>query len=258
VLKLDQINLLIKKVQEAGDIAISLQKQGLKVENKPDGSLVTNADKTLDKFLTNVIREDLKNNDLIISEEDVAEGNSPTVTLGQSFWSIDPIDSTKSFINNNPFYCITIAYIENQEPTFGIIYAPATKELWYGAKDLGAFKIVGNELQKQITTRKIPSSGALLMSSEEQITRADIIEKLNIVEELKIPSAIKFCYIADGRADYYVRKRNKACDWDISAGHAIILSAGGVLNFVSPDENFQYGIPPYLAPCLIAKGDTSK
>lgn len=258
MLKVDQINLLIKKVKEAGDIAILLQKQGLKVENKPDGSLVTNADKSLDKFLSQVIREELKNNDLIISEEDVAEGNSPTVEVGQSFWSIDPIDSTKSFINNNPFYCITIAYIENQVPTFGIIYAPATQELWYGVKDLGAFKIIGDGLPKQITTRKVPNGGAVLMSSEEQITRAEIIEKFHIVEEIKIPSAIKFCYIADGRADYYVRKRNKACDWDISAGHAIIESAGGVFNFLTPDENFQYGIPPYLAPCLMAKGDKSK
>ena len=63
MLTVDQINLLIKKVKEAGDIAILLQKQGLKVENKPDGSLVTNADKSLDKFLSQVIREELKNND---------------------------------------------------------------------------------------------------------------------------------------------------------------------------------------------------
>ncbi|MFL1780434.1 3'(2'),5'-bisphosphate nucleotidase CysQ [Candidatus Hepatincolaceae symbiont of Richtersius coronifer] len=250
----NKIDILLQYTKEAGDLAKQLKEVDLIIEKKLDNSFVTNADKALDLFLTTAIREKLCNHDLIISEEDVSLTNPLIASINAGFWSIDPIDSTKSYLNKDPNYCINIAYIENNIPIFGLIYAPETETMWYGSLKYGAFKQIKNAHAQQIFVRKIPTSGAVLMSSEEQITPKDILKKLNIVNEIKIPSAIKFCHIAEGEADYYIRKRNKACDWDIASGHALIIAAGGSVNFMEEHANFRYGIPPYLAPSLLASG----
>ncbi len=236
------------------DIAKKLRDQGLVVEKKSDGSRVTNVDKELDVMLSRYIKNMFGEKQLIISEEDVGMGNNPVCENGGDFWSIDPIDSTKSLIEKGPYYTINIAYISNNIPVMGIICAPEINTIWYGAVGVGCFKKIGDNKEVQIYTRVPPKEGAILMSSEEQITTAETLKELNIVEEIKLPSSIKFCYVAEGKADYYVRKRNKACDWDISSGHALILSAGGHVVFRKPDEDFLYGKPPYLAPSLLAMG----
>ncbi len=248
-----QINILLSKMDGIKDICKKHIKEGLKVETKKDGSKVTNLDKFLDMHITNIIRNDLKNTDIIISEEDIADGNTYSVSKDDSFWSIDPIDSTKSLIENNPYYCVNIAYIVNNIPVFGIIYAPEFDTLWYGIHQQGSFKIVkGNKTS--IKCRDIPKQNAIMISSEEQKTPSEFIEKHHISEDIKLPSAIKFTYIAEGKADYYIRKRNKACDWDIASGHAIIIAAGGDVMFTDSSENFQYGLAPYFAPSLLMRG----
>ncbi len=248
------LSTLFTELKIAGELAIKLRKNGLIVEEKKDGSFVTNADKELDIFLTKMIRDKLHNNDLIISEEDVSIGNSYD-GVNKNFWSIDPIDSTSSFIKNiNDFWSINIAYISNNQPIFGLIYAPQQDKFWYGdTTKMEAFKI-DKGIKSRIFAREISSNGATLISPEEQTADKEIIEKLNIREEIKIPSAIKFCYIAEGLADYYYRKRNKACDWDISCGHSLIVASGGSVNFLIPDEDFKYGQYPYKAPNLLATG----
>ena len=248
------LSVIFNELKKAGEIAMKLREKGLIVEKKEDGSYVTNADKELDILLTKMIKNKLKNNDMIISEEDVALGNHYD-GVNKSFWSIDPIDSTSSFINNvNDYWSINIAYIKNNQPIFGLIYAPQQDKYWYGdTTKMEAFKI-DKGVKSRIFVREISSTGATLISPEEQTSDKDIIDKLNIREEIKIPSAIKFCYIAEGFADYYYRKRNKACDWDISCGHSLIVAAGGSVNFLIPDEDFKYGQYPYKAPNLLATG----
>lgn len=254
MLSIEEIEKLVECARSAGKHAKKLRENGLKIEVKNDGSKVTNADKELDLIFTKFIKDDLKNKDLIISEEDVGHGNTPEAHNNEPFWSIDPIDSTNSFISGNPFWSLNIAYIENGTPTFGLIHAPESDITWYGSINHGAFKKTGDNTPVKISVRSIPKEGAILMSSEEQITPEEFKKELNIIEEIKIPSSIKFTYIAEGIADYYTRKRNKACEWDISSGHGLILSAGGSLDFTDPTEKFQYGKPPYMAPALLARG----
>lgn len=250
----DDVKKILECVIEAGRKAQKLRREGLNIETKSDGSKVTNADKELDIIFTNFIKNELKSDFLIISEEDVGNGNTPEAKPDQSFWSIDPIDSTNSFIKGHPYWTLNIALIENGSPTLGIIHAPDIDTTWYGIVGDNAYKKVGNEEPKIIKARVAPSNGTILMSSELQVVTKEEKEKLNVTEELKIPSSIKFTYIAEGKADYYTRLRNKACEWDISSGHAIIVASGGSIEFTNKEEEFRYGKPPYKAPALLARG----
>lgn len=256
----EKLRILLSIVKEASKIALNLKNNNmLKIEKKSDGSYVTNADKQLDAFLVQQIKEKIDPINPIISEESVALGECPLIPKNTSFWSIDPIDSTKSFISmndnpeNNKYYCINVAFLEKGNPTLGIIHAPETETMWYGLVGYGAFKQIGNNPEQQIYARTPPSDGAILISSEEQITSQNILKQYNIKSEIKLPSAIKFSYIAEGLADYYFRKRNKACDWDIASAHALIVAAGGNVQVLDPID-FRYGVPMYLAPSLLATG----
>ncbi len=254
MLTLSEINKLVDCSIYAGNLAIKLRNEGLKIEIKEDGSKVTNADKEIDKIFIHFIRNELKNNDIIISEEDIDSKNMLKISKSEPFWSIDPIDSTNSYIEGKSFYSLNLAYIENGIPIFGLIHAPDNKTTWYGTIEYGAFKKIGDADPKRIYAREVPEEGAVLMSSELQIVPDSFKKQLNIIKEYKIPSSIKFTYIAEGIADYYTRNRNKACDWDISSGHALILAAGGKVIFTNKAENFKYGQPPYMAPALLARG----
>lgn len=258
MLTAEQIQKTLNLIKVAGAVSLDLQKKGLNVIKKPDGSLVTNADVDLEHLLINGIRENVQNDDIIISEEAVANGTTPTITNGQAFWSIDPIDSTNSYIKGKKFFCINVAYIEKNIPVFGVIYAPALETMWYGMVGVGCFKQVGLQTAKEIQCRDVPKNNAILTSSEEQITPKDVIEALGISQEIKIPSAIKLAYVAEGSADFYVRNRNKACDWDMASGLALILAAGGGVKYLQDDGNFLYGQPPYLSPSLLAFGKNFK
>jgi 3'(2'), 5'-bisphosphate nucleotidase len=249
-----QITLLLQITKKAGDLAIKLQADGLIVTKKTDGSFVTNADTIVEDFLISEIKNTLKNNDKIISEELIARGEKVEILKDEPFWSIDPIDSTKSYINKNPYYCINIAYIKKNTPVFGLIYAPELQTMWYGDIKNGAFKQIANSEPTKITTRITPNDYTTLVSSDESETPKEIIEKLKVFKEIKIPSAIKLALIAEGSGDFYFRKRNKACDWDIASGHALILSAGGVVEELDKQEHFQYGVYPYLAPSMLFSG----
>jgi 3'(2'), 5'-bisphosphate nucleotidase len=254
MITLEDMHKLVDCSKKAGDIAINLRKKGLNIEIKNDGTKVTNADKELDVLFADFIKSSINSKDLIISEEDVGNGNLPESKNGESFWSIDPIDSTTSFIKGYPYWTLNIAYVENGMPSFGLIHAPQIDTIWFGSVGVGAFKQIGNNKPTAISARKVPIDGAILISSEEQLTPREVRDELRIIQEIKMPSSIKFTYIAEGLADYYVRRRTKAAEWDISSGHGLILAAGGFVEFTNAEENFQYGKPPYKAPALLARG----
>ncbi len=249
-----QIASLLKITKQAGELAVKLQKDGLVVTKKNDGTFVTNADVAVETFLINEIRATLKNKDKIISEELVAKGEKVEIKNNEPFWSIDPIDSTKSYINNIPYYCINIAYIEKNIPVFGLIYAPATKTMWYGGIKNGAFKQIAEEPEIKILASDVPEDYTTLVSSDESETPKEVIEKLKVFKEIKIPSAIKLALVAEGVGHFYFRKKNKACDWDVASGHALLLASGGSVEILENLEGFKYGIYPYLAPSMLFSG----
>jgi 3'(2'), 5'-bisphosphate nucleotidase len=66
-------------------------------------------------------------------------------------------------------------------------------------------------------------------------------------------SSIKFCRIAEGTADLYPRLA-PTHDWDVAAGHALVLAAGGDIR-AADGSPLVYGTPKRLIPDFIARGD---
>ena len=66
-------------------------------------------------------------------------------------------------------------------------------------------------------------------------------------------SSIKFCRVAEGSADLYPRLA-PTHDWDVAAGHALVLAAGGNVR-AADGSPLVYGTPKRLIPDFVARGD---
>ena len=121
------LNLMIKACEKASKILIRDfgEIENLQVSKKGPKDFVTNADRKVEKI---IIDELSKKNFSIISEEvgTIIKEND------KSFWIIDPIDGTTNFLHGIPHFCISIAYIHENEVISGIIFDPIKDEMFFG------------------------------------------------------------------------------------------------------------------------------
>ncbi|MGB5895978.1 MAG: 3'(2'),5'-bisphosphate nucleotidase CysQ, partial [Ignavibacteriaceae bacterium] len=119
-----EIQKIIDIAIEAGTPIIEIyNSDDFNVEIKSDNSPLTRADLAAH----NLIKEKLLSlypSIPILSEEgkDISYEERKN---WDCYWLVDPLDGTKEFIKKNGEFTVNIAFIENNEPTLGIIYAPA-------------------------------------------------------------------------------------------------------------------------------------
>ena len=240
---------LINTFEEAGNISLKLRKQGLKTTIKSDNTPVTNGDIEVNNLLTNKI-SNLTPNIPIISEENSANKNINNLN---DFWLIDPIDGTSDYINNRDEFTINAALIINKKPAIGIINAPEKKRLFYSYGPSNSFEIFGNEEIKLIDKKKNNNNeiGAVSYSDKLKPEISKIHEKYKVSYFQKMKSSLKFCVVAACEFDLYVAEP-RALEWDIAAGHAILIHAGGEVTDLENNE-ILYGKKDFKNPGIILK-----
>jgi len=171
----------------------------------------------------------------------------------ETFWLVDPLDGTKEFINKNGQFTVNIALIKGKKPIAGFIYAPDLETYYYGIKGSGAFKIVkgvstGIKVNNRDTNRIAVRSKSHASPEEESI-----LSKYNVVDSISVGSSLKFCMVAEGKADVYYR-HGPTMEWDTAAGQAILEAAGGqVLKNTGPDD-FTYNKENLLNSSFLGLG----
>ena len=221
----------------AGNRVLDFYELDTEIIYKEDESPLTKADLDSNKILLSSISK-ITPNVPILSEEEFIEWD--TRKNWETYWLIDPLDGTKEFIKKNDELTINIALIEYNQPVLGIIYAPAFGSLFFSKKNNGSYKIyTKNNLNtlknsekisvKYTNNEKIRVIGSRSHSNiafdnwvKKKFTNFEIIEK---------GSSLKFCEIAEGKADIYPRF-GPTSEWDIAAGHIILLESGGKLKTI--------------------------
>jgi 3'(2'), 5'-bisphosphate nucleotidase len=175
-------------------------------------------------------------------------------------WILDPLDGTKEFIALNGEFCISLALVSDKKPVAGFIYAPVARELWYAIKGKGAFKILNNKpVRLPLYEREGPFQILIShshFSAKEEKWINKFIEK-NPSETTIQGSAVKFCRIAEGNADLYV-KFGLINEWDVAAGDLIISEAGGEMSELITGAAPVYNKPDFIQPHFIACGPRLK
>lgn len=152
------------------------------------------------------------------------------------FWMVDPLDGTKEFISRNNEFTVNIALIENNVPIFGVIYLPVDKIIYCGRAGKGAFKIAGGNKVDIQTNKRSNDLTAIGSRSHASGEESEMLKKYSVTNTVSAGSSLKFCRVAEGKADLYLRF-NPTMEWDTAAGQAIVEAAGG---FVADLDNKRF------------------
>ena len=238
---------LVDTFLKAGELSISLRDEGLKKEIKSDNTPVSNGDLEVNKYITKKISE-ITPDIPIISEE--TSDNKDNLIL-KDFWLVDPIDGTYDYINDLEEFTINAGLIINNKPVAGLINAPAKKRMFYAYGKGNAYEL-SNGVIKNLSDKEIKKNQPLRFISYSNKIKPEIqkiYQDLGVNEKMK--SSLKFCVVAAGEYDGYVAEP-RAYEWDIAAGHAILISAGGSVTDFQGNE-ILYGKKDLKNPSIILK-----
>ena len=245
---------LINKVKEITvKVGVQLRKDYehsiLKVSFKKDGSLLTNSDIKAHRLLSEGLED--QTSWPVFSEEGEQLSDS---LLPKIYWLIDPIDGTKEFLSGSGEFTVNIALMFNKNPILGFIYVPMTADLYWGGKNYGSFKENKQSLDVEILQGKESNQNSLsILTSHSYNSKMISLLKYEFAncKIIRCGSSLKFCLLAEGKADVYFRK-GPTCEWDIAAGHAILKHSGGsVTDF--ENKEILYGKKDFKNPSLILK-----
>jgi 3'(2'), 5'-bisphosphate nucleotidase len=231
---------------EASEAILSVYKSHVDAELKADGSPVTVADKQSNTILTEALK---KTGIPIISEESCNEDFAVRKDW-KHVWIVDPLDGTKEFLKKNGQFVICIALVEDGVPVLGIICSPVNQEILVGGSWHKPVIIPFDSVNQQANWSSIQPKEQLadplvIVGSQSHHTEAvynyhqQLAAEFESVTFCKKGSALKFFDLARGLSDVYPRL-GPTMEWDIAAGHAIVLSLQGEVIEVNSGETLHY------------------
>ncbi len=261
-----EITKAIHAAVKGGQAIMEVYKKDFSVEYKDDKSPLTEADRAADR----VIKKELGEQYPILSEEGKAIDYNERKTWDR-FWMVDPLDGTKEFIKKNDEFTVNIALIENEKPVLGVVYVPATQQLFFADNEIGAYVITIDDhtdttdisrlraASKKLQAGQRPSVYTIVasrshLSPETQVFIDQCKKEQGQIETISKGSSLKLCLVAEGNADVYPRIA-PTMEWDTAAAHAIAKFAGcSVLNFDTGEELI-YNKPNLLNPYFIVRNE---
>ncbi len=213
---------VVAAVRDAGRAALEVYSGDFDVHRKDDHSPVTEADLRVHDILTERLPDILG---LTVLSEESADNAG---TTGREFWLVDPLDGTKEFIKKTGEFTVNVALIRDGAPVMGVVHAPAIGVTWWAAVGIGAFEARDQEEFRAIAPRVPAGSPLRVAVSRDHVSDKDreLLLALEKIEAVPMGSSLKFCRVASGEADLYVRF-GRTMEWDTGAAQCVVESAGG-------------------------------
>jgi 3'(2'), 5'-bisphosphate nucleotidase len=226
--------------EAAGRAIMGVRARGFETFTKADASPVTEADRIAEGIIIGEVER------LVPAFE------------GRTFWLIDALDGTKEFVKRGSDFTVNIALIWDGLPVLGIVHAPARDETYVGVVDTRGENRRADVRREgaatPIAARKRPARVVIAGSRSHEV--ADEMTKFlgtnDMADKIVVGSSIKFCMVAEGRADLYPRF-GPTSEWDTAAGHAILRAAGGRVHTFDGQE-LAYKKPRFLNGRFLAEG----
>ncbi len=146
------------------------------------------------------------------------------------YWLIDPLDGTKEFVKRNGEFTVNIALIDNHRPVFGVVHVPVSGKTYVGCEGVGAeMRTNGQESASIAVAEQSESPVRVVGSRSHRGASLDrFLEQLGDFELHPTGSSLKFCLVAEGKADIYPRL-GPTSEWDTAAAQAVVEQAGGAV-----------------------------
>ncbi|HEY4446772.1 MAG TPA: 3'(2'),5'-bisphosphate nucleotidase CysQ [Steroidobacteraceae bacterium] len=216
---------LMPIVDRAGAAIMRIYDSGFTVQRKEDNSPLTLADLESQR----VIIEGLTavTPDIPILSEESAQAPWDERKTWRRLWVVDPLDGTREFVKRNGEFTVNIALVLDHEPVLGVVAAPALGLLYWGASGVGAFSRHRGAAEVPIHVSQ-PANPLRVVGSRSHASpeTAGYLARVGPHAMTGIGSSLKFCLLAEGKADLYPRF-GPTSEWDTAAGQALLEAAGG-------------------------------
>jgi 3'(2'), 5'-bisphosphate nucleotidase len=222
------------------------------VEYKADESPLTRADRAAHEILARRLAA-IAPAIPMLSEE--AETNHARAARGEwrEFWLVDPLDGTKEFISRNGEFTVNVALIRDHRPVLGVVAAPALGLTYYAAEGAGAFRREAGGAVEAIHVRRAADPLVVVGSRSHRGDSLDaVLARLGAHELRPMGSALKFCLVAEGSADFYPRL-GPTSEWDTAAAQCVVETAGGAVIGLD-GRPLVYNKPDILNPFFLVTG----
>ena len=166
----------------------------------------------------------------------------PLPSIHYPYWIIDPLDGTKEFVDGIDEFVINIALVRGDRPVVGVVAVPAQNKYYYAVAGQGAFVICGDDAPRQIHCFDHKDFATCRVAVSRSHCHPDIkafLAKYPKIKLMPLGSALKYCYIAEGKVDATIRK-TPLKEWDICAPDCVVTEAGGKVTDLAGNQ-LRYG-----------------
>ncbi len=254
----------IKEIaREAGAEILRHYGGALAVETKADQSPLTLADRAAHSRICAALREFEPGVPVLSEESDESEIRDRR--NWRRFWLVDPLDGTKEFLKQTGEFTVNIARIEDGVPVLGVIHVPVREWTYSADRDKGAWKETDDGGPVRLSVRPAPRNGAgeadgsslCIVASRDHagplVKR--LLEAFPSAKARSMGSSLKFCLVAEGEADLYLRDA-PTMEWDVGAAQCIVEAAGGRV-LTLRERPLRYNKEDLRNPALLTSGDAT-
>jgi 3'(2'), 5'-bisphosphate nucleotidase len=245
------LDLAARLAWQAADLILAFRARGCETETKPDLSPVTEADRQAEAMIVRGLRAATPDI-VVVAEEEVSSGYVPPPS--SLYWMVDPLDGTRDFVAQRDGFTVNIGLVRDRRPVLGVVAVPASAELFGGIVGHGAWR-QGYAGRQKIEVRPPPEVGLAVLSSRLGSEDPGLLRHLGgaaVASITQLGSALKFCRIAEGAADAYVRL-GRTMEWDTAGPEAVLTAAGGSLRTLDGGV-LAYEKPDWANPPFICRG----
>jgi len=238
----------VKLAREAGEVIMSFFEGKNEVHTKSDGTPVTQADIASNELILAGIKREFPD-DAIVSEESIR-------TRGRREWHIDPLDGTAAFILGENTFTVHIGLCEEGLPVLGVVFKPATNEMYYGFKGGQAHKIdsSGKSILR-VNDPDLNEMTAVTTFNEKAKRETEVFVKaLGIKRLIKMGgTGQKLMALAENKADVFPVVLTQSGTWDFCAPQAVLEAAGGIVEYADGQPISYNGLIKFPKKIIIGK-----
>lgn len=215
------------RVRTCGIEAKRLAKIGFEVYEKAANDYVTDVDRTLDAYLSQVFTQDFPEDGLVTEENSQSRLN-----FWQPYprhWCIDPLDGTQDFINGDQGYAVMVGAMAQRQPIAGWIYAPEYEALYYGGQEFGLWQSQHGAEPQILQPRQLQYKPTVILGHKD-------FQRFGAAFQAAIPTlkfeeragsfGLKALEVLQGNAALYLYLNQRVKVWDTVAPLAIAQTAG--------------------------------
>lgn len=221
--------------EEAAAVARAGFRKRPRVEEKGERDLVTELDRASEALLLERLGA-LTPGVPVVGEE--GSGVADEEGRPGLVWYVDPLDGTVNFVHGHPFWCVAVGLMEDDAPVAGAVVAPELGLCWTGWRARGGAGEGEARRNGERCAVSATDDVARAMLGTGFPPRRDEEPANNFASFMAVKrraravrrcgsAAIDLCLVADGTYDAYWERALHA--WDVAAGSAIVLGAGGMI-----------------------------